>query len=135
MHAKIAPNRLIAEFNISEHAESARNPIASHVNFGDDSALSAFTRTQWTVVFRMKLLMYRLCAHYVDCIFCVDFMYVGFPERCVYTNFGRHCKNRKVKHSEQCNRMCCSHRIIDELGPRAGRWERGKCVGSLALVL
>ena len=32
----------------SRRAESARNPIASHVNFGDDSALSAFTRTQWT---------------------------------------------------------------------------------------
>ena len=32
-------------------AESARNPIASHVNFGDDSALSAFTRTQWTAAF------------------------------------------------------------------------------------
>ena len=32
----------------SQRAESARNPIASHVNFGDDSALSAFTRTQWT---------------------------------------------------------------------------------------
>ena len=31
----------------SRRAESARNPIASHVNFGDDSALSAFTRTQW----------------------------------------------------------------------------------------
>ena len=35
----------------SRHAESARNPIASHVNFGDDSALSAFTRTQWTAAF------------------------------------------------------------------------------------
>ena len=70
MRAKIAPNRLIAEFNISGYglradsarpqrasgsartdsrrAESARNPIASHVNFDDESALSAFTRTQWT---------------------------------------------------------------------------------------
>ena len=36
----------------SRRAESARNPIASHVNFGDDSALSAFTRTQWTAAFR-----------------------------------------------------------------------------------
>ena len=36
-------------------AESARNPIASHVNFGDDSALSAFTRTQWTAAFRTQL--------------------------------------------------------------------------------
>ena len=35
----------------SRRAESARNPIASHVNFGDDSALSAFTRTQWTAAF------------------------------------------------------------------------------------
>ena len=32
----------------SERAESARNPIASHVNFGDDSALNALMRTQWT---------------------------------------------------------------------------------------
>ena len=32
----------------SRRAESARNPIASQVNFGDDSALSAPTRTQWT---------------------------------------------------------------------------------------
>ena len=32
----------------SRRAESARNPIASHVNFGDDSALNVFTRTQWT---------------------------------------------------------------------------------------
>ena len=36
----------------SQRAESARNPIASHVNFGDDSALSAFTPTQWTAAFR-----------------------------------------------------------------------------------
>ena len=36
----------------SRRAESARNPIASHVNFGDDSALSAFTRTQWTAALR-----------------------------------------------------------------------------------
>ena len=35
----------------SRRAESARNPIASHVNFGDDSALSAFTRIQWTAAF------------------------------------------------------------------------------------
>ena len=35
----------------SRRAESARNPIASHVNFGDDSALSAFTRTQWAAAF------------------------------------------------------------------------------------
>ena len=35
----------------SRRAESARNPIASHVNFGDDSVLSAFTRTQWTAAF------------------------------------------------------------------------------------
>ena len=71
MRAKIAPNRLIAEFNTlavmglfadsarpqrvsgsartdSRRAESARNPIASHVNFGDDSPLSTFKRTQWT---------------------------------------------------------------------------------------
>ena len=32
----------------SRRTESARNPIASHVKFGDDSALSALTRTQWT---------------------------------------------------------------------------------------
>ena len=35
----------------NRRAESARNPIASHVNFGDDSALNAFTRTQWTAAF------------------------------------------------------------------------------------
>ena len=35
----------------SQRAESARNTIASHVNFGDDSALSALTRTQWTAAF------------------------------------------------------------------------------------
>ena len=29
----------------SGRAESARNPIASHVNFGDDSALNEPTRT------------------------------------------------------------------------------------------
>ena len=36
----------------SRSAESARNPISSHVKFGDDSAPSAFTRTQWTAAFR-----------------------------------------------------------------------------------
>ena len=39
----------------SRRAESARNPIASHVNFGDDSAPSAFTRTQWTAAFTAHL--------------------------------------------------------------------------------
>ena len=39
----------------SQRAESARNPIASHVNFGDDSALNAFTRTQWTAAFSLLL--------------------------------------------------------------------------------
>ena len=29
----------------SGRTESARNPISSHVNFGDDSALNALTRT------------------------------------------------------------------------------------------
>ena len=29
----------------SQRAESARNPIAANVKFGDDSVLSAFTRT------------------------------------------------------------------------------------------
>ena len=29
----------------SQRAESARNPIASHVNFGDDAALNALTCT------------------------------------------------------------------------------------------
>ena len=36
----------------SQRAESARNPIAANVKLGDDSALSAFTRTQWTAAFR-----------------------------------------------------------------------------------
>ena len=40
----------------SQRAESVRNPIASHVNCGDDSALSAFTRTQWTAAFRLLTL-------------------------------------------------------------------------------
>ena len=35
----------------SRRTESARNPIALHVKFGDDSALGAFTRTQWTAAF------------------------------------------------------------------------------------
>ena len=38
----------------SQRAESARNPIASHVNFGDASALSAFTRTQWTEALTLR---------------------------------------------------------------------------------
>ena len=36
----------------SRRAESAHNPIAPHVNFGDDSALNALTRTQWTKAFK-----------------------------------------------------------------------------------
>ena len=75
VRAKIASDRLIAECNISgygvarcpqrvsgsartdsQRAESARNPIASHVNFGDDSALSALTRTQWTAALIRQLL-------------------------------------------------------------------------------
>ena len=36
----------------SQRVESARNPIASHFTFGDDSALSTLTRTQWTAAFR-----------------------------------------------------------------------------------
>ena len=39
----------------SQRAESARNPIASHVNFGDDSALNALTHTQWTAALRVSL--------------------------------------------------------------------------------
>ena len=39
----------------SQRAESVRNPIASHVNFGDDSALSTFTRTQWTAAFTRQI--------------------------------------------------------------------------------
>ena len=35
----------------SQRAESPRNPIASHIKFGDDSALNALTRTQWTAAF------------------------------------------------------------------------------------
>ena len=37
----------------SRRAESARNPIALHVKFGDDSALNALTRTQWTAAFTL----------------------------------------------------------------------------------
>ena len=36
----------------SRRAESARNPTAAHAKFGDDSALNALTRTQWTAAFR-----------------------------------------------------------------------------------
>ena len=43
----------------SQRAESARNPIASHVNFGDDSALSTFTRTQWTAALRRQGISFR----------------------------------------------------------------------------
>ena len=32
----------------NRRAESARNPIALHINFGDDSALNTLRRTQWT---------------------------------------------------------------------------------------
>ena len=35
----------------SRRTEPARNPIAAHAKFGDDSALNAFTRTQWTAAF------------------------------------------------------------------------------------
>ena len=37
----------------NRRAESARNPIAVHVKFGDDSALNALTRIQWTTAFRV----------------------------------------------------------------------------------
>ena len=43
----------------SRRAESARNPIASYVNFGDDSALSAFTRTQWMAAFSVYVFLLR----------------------------------------------------------------------------
>ena len=39
----------------SRREESARNPIASHVNFGDYSALNAFTRTQWTAALTVSV--------------------------------------------------------------------------------
>ena len=38
----------------SRRAESARNPIASHAKFGDDSALNAVKRTQWTAALRNR---------------------------------------------------------------------------------
>ena len=38
----------------SRRAESARNPIAVHVKVGDDSALNALTRTQWTAAFTVS---------------------------------------------------------------------------------
>ena len=38
----------------SQRAESALNPIAANVKFGDDSALSAFTRTQWTAALKSE---------------------------------------------------------------------------------
>ena len=36
----------------SRRAESARNPMTVHVKFGDDSALNALTRTQWTAALK-----------------------------------------------------------------------------------
>ena len=53
LSAESSPNLTLAAMGLradsartdSRRAESARNPIASHVNFGDDSALNAFTRT------------------------------------------------------------------------------------------
>ena len=39
----------------SQRAEWAHNPVAFHVNFGDDSALNALTRTQWTAALRASL--------------------------------------------------------------------------------
>ena len=36
----------------SRRAESARNPIASHVKFGDDCANAQPRRSQWTAAFR-----------------------------------------------------------------------------------
>ena len=46
----------------SRRAESARNPIASHVNFGDDSALNAFTRTQWRATLKAAVHWVRVSA-------------------------------------------------------------------------
>ena len=43
----------------SRRAESARNPIASHAKFGDDSALNALTRTQWTAAFTGRCVYIR----------------------------------------------------------------------------
>ena len=52
----VRPQRVSGSARIdSQRAESARNPIASHVNFGDDSALSALTRTQWTAAFTLLM--------------------------------------------------------------------------------
>ena len=47
MRAKIAPNRLIAEFNISGYGV-ARNPIAANVKFGDDCDNARKGLSQWT---------------------------------------------------------------------------------------
>ena len=44
----------------SRRAESARNPIAPHVYFGDDSALNALTHTQWTATFRRHKIFPKL---------------------------------------------------------------------------
>ena len=43
LSAESSPNLTWSAMGL--RADSARNSIASHVNFGDDSALSAFTRT------------------------------------------------------------------------------------------
>ena len=49
------PQRVSGSVRIhSRRAESARNPIALHVKFGDDSALNTLTCTQWTAAFTGK---------------------------------------------------------------------------------
>ena len=40
-----------ASMGVSTPTVEYNSPPMSHVNFGDDSALSAFTRTQWTAAF------------------------------------------------------------------------------------
>ena len=50
------PQRVSGSARIdSRRTESARNPIALHVKFGDDSALNTLTRTQWTAAFSRYL--------------------------------------------------------------------------------
>ena len=57
----------------SRRAESARNPIAVHANFGDDSALSAFTRTQWTAAFSLVHFLTKIILKIFPCFLKYNF--------------------------------------------------------------
>ena len=52
LHADSARlQRVSGSARTDSRSASARNPIAAHAKFGDDSELNALTRTQWTAAF------------------------------------------------------------------------------------